>query len=131
MNKSDFAELVADQTLAEGHAARHLAFHRNPPGRGVSAERRELAAWLDDLSDTDRDRIEYLIADAREAAVFSMLVLLDHSTQYRDGEEVGELRLEYRGKNGEVSHLNDVRGEDLHDLLKWALKDRAASRTPS
>jgi hypothetical protein len=131
MNKSDFAAQVANEIMPEGHAARLLAFHRNPPGRGVSAERRALAAWLDALSDEDRARIEYLIADAQEAALFGLLVLLDHGTRYRDGEEIGELRLDYHDRDGTITHLNEPRGEELHDLFKWALKDRGTGHAPS
>lgn len=131
MNKSDFATVVANEIMPEGHAARLLEFHRNPPGRGVSAARRALATWLNTLSDEDREQIEFLMADAREAAVFNLLALLDDSTHYEDGEGIGELRLEFRDRDGTVSHLNELRGETLHDLFKWALKDREASRTPS
>ncbi|WP_375175936.1 hypothetical protein [Pseudooceanicola sp.] len=131
MDKSDFATLVANEILPEGRMGHALDIHRNPPGRGVSAERRAMAAWLSALTEEDRARIEHLMADAREAAVFGMLVLLDDATQYRDGEEVGELRLEYRDRDGGVTHLNAPRGEDLHDLFKWALKDRETNRTPS
>lgn len=124
MNKADFATLVADTVIPLDPTARILDYYRNPPGRGVSAERRAMAAWLNGLSDEDRARIAFLMADQRQAAVFSVLAFLDDGEQYRDGEVVGELRLEHHDKDGTVTHLNDFKGEDLHDLFNDAIKAR-------
>lgn len=124
MDKSGFATLVADTLIPRDPTARILEIYRAPPGRGVSADRRALADWLNALGDEDRARIAFLMADQRHAAVFSMLVMLDDGTQYRDGEEVGTLRLEYHAKDGTITHLNDFKGEDLHDLFNQAIEDR-------
>ena len=50
MNKSDFATLVADTVIPQDPTARILDHYRNPPGRGVSTERRAMADWLTERS---------------------------------------------------------------------------------
>lgn len=128
MDKSDFASLVADTLIPRDPTADILNLYRNPPGRGVSAERRALADWLNALDDADRARIAHLMAEARQAAAFSMLVLLDDGAHYRDGEIVGELRLEYHDNDGTVTHLNDFyNSEYLHDLFNDVLRSRTVN----
>ncbi|WP_370273837.1 hypothetical protein [Pseudooceanicola nitratireducens] len=126
MKKSDFAQLVADRVHPPSKAESLLRFHENPPGRGVTAERRALAAWISALPQADRANVLHLMDDAIQSAIFGLLVLLDEGEVYRDGEVVGEVRLDYCATTGEVTRLNTPEGEDLHDLYSHALKDRTA-----
>jgi len=88
-----------------------------PPGRKPAAQVADLNAWFKRLDQSDRDRIEELLAMVAHQAVFGFLAILDGARQIE--ETVGpkgffELRFV---KNGKENFLSGPRGQVLHELL--------------
>lgn len=129
MIKDDFVKHLIAEAFDHGRAETFLKAQANPVGRGVKQEQRDRADWINALSDDDRARVLQLINDAMHATVFSTLVMLDDGIIYEDGEEAGEIRLEFQAPDGTVTHINAPRGEDMHDIFNWIVRDGPEART--
>ncbi len=122
MDKETFAERLA---LSEASTAKGLlAGAQNPVGRGVSAQRKALAAWLAGLDDQSRTWLLQMVEEGVHAGAFGVLCVLDHVRFLEDRGEKGTFTLTYTAPSGEQTQLNPDSGEMLHDLYNWYSRDK-------
>lgn len=93
-----------------------LSLMQKPPGRRPSLKLQDLSQWFNQLSDTDKDKVQDVIKLAARQSVFGMFAVLDGVRQVEDSEEKGALELRY-SKNGQSQLINDPNAEPLHDIF--------------
>ncbi|KUP95076.1 hypothetical protein [Tritonibacter horizontis] len=114
MDKETFAKRLAQSMT---HTSESLvAGAQHPTGRGVSAERSALAAWLHGLDDEGRKWVHHLVDEGVHAGVFGLLCVLDHVRFVEDGDQKGSFTLTYTAPTGAQTQINPDKGEMLHDL---------------
>ncbi len=97
-------------------AASYWSYLTQPPGRKVSAQRRQIANWLASLPDDQKRCAQDLVKLCVHAGTFHTLTVLDGSASIeRSGEPKGQffLTFECEGEGQEISLRNP---ESLHDL---------------
>ncbi len=86
----------------------------DPPGRKVSEVEQLRSDWFNRLPEDDRSKIESIITDSVDEALFGLLSVIDGSRSIEDGEDKGRLLLIH--KCHEEILLNDPDKIALHDL---------------
>ncbi|EKO3627863.1 hypothetical protein [Vibrio metschnikovii] len=86
----------------------------DPPGRKVPEAEQLRSDWFNRLTEDDRRKVESIVTDAVDEALFGLLSVIDGARAIEDGEDKGRLALIYKGLNEEL--LNDPNKIGLHDL---------------
>ena len=86
----------------------------DPPGRRVPEAEKIRSDWFNALSDGDRSRVESIVKDAVDEALFGFLSVIDGARAIENGEDKGRLILMYKSENEQI--LNDPEKIGLHDL---------------
>ena len=117
MNREEFVKAVKAET-SDAAVTGTISWLQKPPGRKPALKKVELSKWFATLSNEDRIRIEEIIRESAELAVFAFFSLLDGMAFVDDGEDKGSLELYYVRADQRIL-LNDMTGECLHDIYKW------------
>lgn len=88
----------------------------DPPGRKVSEAEQLRSDWFNGLSEGDRSKVESIVTDAVDEALFGLLSAIDGVRAIEDGENKGRLVLIHKGQA--ENPLNDPEKIGLHDLYK-------------
>ena len=115
MTPQEFVESVT-QVVFKSTVAGCLSLMQKPPGRRPSPQLQALSQWFNELSDSDRSRVQDAISLAARQSVFGLLAVLDGVRQVEESETKGTLELRYL-KGGESQLLNDPGAEQLHDIF--------------
>ena len=106
--KSEVRDAAATDTIAQ---------IKTPSGRRPPEAIRKLSEWFNQLSVSDQQAVAEVASMTAHSAVFGFLCVLDGVRVIEDGEQKGELELNYV-QAGEASiRLNPNSGDPLHDLL--------------
>jgi hypothetical protein len=89
-----------------------IANLKNPPGRRVDPEVRDLSGWYNGLSEADANRVNSVITKAVHSGLFGFFAVLDGSRTIDD--ERGRFELTHI-TDGAV--LLNPQAVDLHDLF--------------
>jgi len=98
-----------------------MSWLRKPAGRQPARRKVELSEWFNNLPDSDKTRVEQIVRESAELAIFSFLALLDGVAFIEQGEEKGRFELHYY-RGGERLLVNDPQGEYLHDIYNSKLR---------
>ena len=116
MNAVDFVDSI--RTLVRDAAVvGAISLVERPPGRSPRADRMDLSAWYEALTEDDRLKVTRMLEMVAHGAVFGLLAVLDGSRTVvtQDGTpEYFELR-HVHGANEEI--LSGPHGAVLHELL--------------
>ena len=115
MDKRTFVDAIR-VAVQDAAVVGTISMLRGPPGRKPEEDSLVLSAWFNGLSFRDRQKVELVIQQTAEAAVFGFLCVLDGVRAIENGLVKGELDLRYRQGAVDV-RLNDTSGDELHDLL--------------
>jgi len=85
-----------------------------PPGRNVPEAEKLRSDWFNSLSEDERSKIESIVVDAVDEALFGLLSVIDGVRAIEGGDEKGRLALFYKGSTDEL--LNDPHKIGLHEL---------------
>lgn len=119
MNRDQFIDALKVET-SDSAVYGTLSWLRKPHGRQPARKKVQLSKWFNNLSDLDQRRIEEVVRESAELAVFSFLSLLDGMSFVDDGENKGRLELFYQ-RGDERLLLNDPQAEYLHDIFNSKL----------
>ncbi len=119
MNRDHFVEALKTET-SDSAVHGTMAWLSKPAGGAPARVKVELSTWFNRLSDADRQRIEQIVRESAELAVFNVLSLLDGMSFIDEGEQKGVLELFYRRENERIL-LNDPDAEYLHDVYNSKL----------
>jgi hypothetical protein len=119
MTRDRFVDALKLET-SDAAVAGTLAWLKKPAGRQPAHRKIELSTWFNNLSDSDRHRVEQIARESAELAVFSFLSLLDGMSFVDEEEEKGKLELFYE-RGFERLLLNDPNAEYLHDIYNSKL----------
>lgn len=86
----------------------------DPPGRKITEVEQFRSDWFNGLTEDDRRKVESIVTDAVDEALFGLLSVIDGARTIEDGEDKGRLTLIYKGLNEDL--LNDPDKIGLHDL---------------
>ena len=117
MNREEFVKAVKAET-SDAAVTGTISWLKKPAGRQPVAKKVELSKWFTTLSHEDRIRVEEIIRESAELAVFAFFSLLDGMAFVDGGEDKGSLELYYVRAEQRIL-LNDMNGECLHDIYKW------------
>jgi hypothetical protein len=85
-----------------------------PPGRNASDFEQTRANWFNGLSGDDRQKVESIISDSVDEALFGLLSVIDGVRTIESSPDKGRLILIHKNLNEEL--LNDPSKIYLHDL---------------
>ena len=86
----------------------------DPPGRRVLETEQLRSEWFNALTSDNRNKVESIVRDAVDEAVFGFLSVIDGSRAIESGKDKGKLVLIYQNSHEEI--LNDPNKIGLHDL---------------
>jgi hypothetical protein len=110
-------EFIAGISIAvQEEAVRSTKYDLQFPGVKPSIWRTELAAWFNQLPETEAEMVLRAVSVAVDVSVFGFLCVLDGARAIESGEDKGEIRLIYV-KREEEDRLNGRGGFDLHDIF--------------
>jgi hypothetical protein len=117
MDKTDFVSRIK-LAVNDASVTGVLAYLKSPPGRKPSDAARELSAWFNQLSQSDREAVERVVKFSVRTTTFSMLTILDGTKSIWNESEsdLNKLQLTHQTPTGPVE-LNAEQGEYLHDLF--------------
>ena len=113
MNSEQFIAII-EKVVRENAIENTIENVEDPPGRGVSKAEQARSDWFNGLNDGDRSRVESIVKDAVDEALFGFLAVIDGARAIEDGEDKGRLILIH--KNAGEHILNDPEKIGLHDL---------------
>jgi len=116
MNNEQFIKSII-QTVHDSVVNGLLENIENPPGRKPPQSSVELAEWVSELPENEKEKIKKIIKRATHAAIFSFLTVLDGAKAIESSPEKGQLKLFWE-KETEKILLNDPENEALHDIYQ-------------
>jgi hypothetical protein len=116
MTPSHFVEALQSE-VRDAAAADTIAQIKAPSGRRPPEAIRKLSAWFNNLSNDDQQAVTEVAYMTAHNAVFGFLCVLDGVRIIDDGEQRGELELNYVQVGQANVRLNPSSGDPLHDLL--------------
>ncbi len=116
MTPSDFIDALKSE-VRDAAASDTISQIRTPSGRRPPEAIRKLSAWFNQLPEADQQAVAEVASMSAHSAVFGFLCVLDGARVIEEGEQRGELELNYV-QDGQASvRLNPSSGDPLHDLL--------------
>lgn len=142
MNREEAAQLFVRMLMARAYdgaiQATLSALESGPPGRKPSEDRIRRHRWFQSLDEQGREHVRAIAQEAVQAADFGSLVLLDGMTGgYPVQGQASDFALylqiyadedafrEDRPQESQRLNPNSAKGEDLHDIFKRILQERA------
>ncbi len=116
MNPSEFVEALKSE-VRDAAATDTIAQLRSPSGRRPSEAIRKLSAWFNQLSESDQRAVAEVASMAAHNAVFGFLCVLDGVRSIEDGDQQGEIELNYVQADRSNVRLNPPSGDPLHDII--------------
>jgi hypothetical protein len=113
MNNDQFITIIK-KVVRDSAIQDTIANLEDPPGRGVPKTEKVRSDWFNSLTCDDRNKVESIIKDSVDEALFGLFSVIDGARSIEDGESKGRLILTY--KNQYENILNDPAAIGLHDL---------------
>ena len=113
MNSEQFISIIK-QVVRECAIEDTIENLEDPPGRKVPEAEQLRSDWFNGLSEDDRSKVESIVTDAVDEALFGFLSVIDGARAIEDGEDKGRLVLIHKSQNEVL--LNDPDKIGLHDL---------------
>ena len=113
MNGEQFISIIK-KAVRECAISNTIENLEDPPGKKVSETEQRRSDWFKALTEDERVKIESIVTDAVDEALFGLLSVIDGVRTIEDGDVKGNLALIYKGPVEEL--LNDPEKIALHDL---------------
>lgn len=114
MNKEKFVSLIKE-VVRDAAIEDTILNVEDPPGRRVSDEEKQLSEWFKNLKDVDQKNMQTIVSKAVDEAIFGFFCVLDGVRAIEDGEDKGDLILNYVSTD-QRKVLNGLDTINLHDL---------------
>ena len=115
MIATEFVEKIK-QVVYNSTVTGVLSLMQKVPGRKPSPQLVALSQWFNQLSESDKTKVQNVVELAARQSIFGFFAVLDGVRQVEDTEAKGSVELRYL-KDGQTQLLNDPNDEPLHDLF--------------